>query len=275
MTEATSLEETVQKVDPLEESDRPNKRARVGDDIASEVPQFANPTPEDHTWCFDKDFTFNIPVAILPPHLQSLQVKYEFSAMSIISSSKIETKVKTLLARVAAFSWATPGAKPNVVVLSAKAGVANKMISVVEIAKRELEAEGAKWWQYSRVHSQITELKEKTSKGTDGGKTLAQWEIEQAAKSGAEPQDLKNGADDSAMTDADGEEEVDEDAFETAAPNGNEVTSAPAEEIPARKKIRAVPVLTIFMSRVPVNELKQEYGCVPLSYLRAPVTANI
>jgi len=269
MAETTSLDDTVHKVDTLEGSDRPSKRARVGNQAASEVPQFANPTPEDHAWHFEKDLTFNIPVSILPPHLQSLKAKYEFSTMSIISSSKIETKVKTLLTRLGTFSWANKDAKPVVVILSAKAGVANKMISVVEIAKRELEVQGAKWWQYSRVHSQVTELKEKPGKGTDGGKTLLQWETEQAAKSKAEAQDLKDVVEDSNMIDADGAEEDEEDAFEAVAPNGNDSTIPPTEEITARKKIRAVPVMTIYMSRVHVEELKQAYGYVLPSHLRA------
>lgn len=276
MTKDQSLDDTVPKVDTLDESDRPSKRARVGDQTASEAALFANPTVEDHAWHLEQDLTFNIPVSILPPHLQTLRAKYDFSTMSIISSSKIETKVKTLLARLGTFSWANKDAKPAVVILSAKAGVANKLISVVEIAKRELEAQGAKWWQYSRVHSQVTELKDKTKKGTDGGKTLLQWETEQVAKSKVGPQDLKDAVGDSAMIDAvGGEEEDEEDAFAAVAPNGNEPTALPTEGIAARKKIRAVPVMTIHMSRVPVDELKQAYGCVLPGHLRATVRTKI
>lgn len=275
MAETNPPDPTVLKVDKLDESDRPTKRARVGDETASEIPQFAYATPEDHALRSEKDLPFNIPASILPPHLQSLQTKYDFSTMSIISSSKIETKVKTLLARLGTFSWANIDAKPAVVILSAKAGVANKMITVVEIAKREIEAEGAKWWQYSRVHSQIKELKDVSGKGSEGGKTIAQWEAEQAAKPEAEAQELKKVVEDSAMTDVDGEMEVEEDAFETAALNGNDAVIPPTEEIAARKKIRAVPVMTIHMSRVPVDELKQAYGCVLSSHLRVTVKAKI
>jgi len=276
MTKKPSLDKTIPKVDTLEDSDRPSKRARVGDQTASEAALFADPTMEDHAWHFEQDLTFNIPVSILPPDLQTLRAKYDFSTMSIISSSKIETKVKTLLARLGTFSWANKDAKPAVVILSAKAGVANKMISVVEIAKRELEAQGAKWWQYSRVHSQITELKEKTKKRTDGGKTLLQWESEQAAKSKVQPQDLNNAVEDSAMIDAEGgAEEDEEDAFAAVAPNGNGSTVPPTEEIAARKKIRAVPVMTIHMSRVPVDELKQVYGYVLPTHLRATAKTKI
>jgi len=260
MLVATNIEPKVEKVDPLAESDRPNKRAKISDLSASDVPQFAEPTPEDHAWHFQKDLTFNIPVPILLPQLLSLQSKYDITSMSIISSSKVETKVKTLLTRLGNFSWADKDGKPAIVVLSAKAGVAGKMVSVVEIAKREIEAQGAKWWQYSRVYGQTTELKEKPSKGTDGGKTLLEWEKEQAEKADAMAEDMGKEADDLTMTDADDGEEVGEEAFETVAQNGNGSFVTPTEEIEARKKIRAVPVMTIHMSRVPVDELKQTYG---------------
>ena len=275
LTPTISPDPSVEKVDTLDASDRPTKRARVGDMPTAEIPRFANPAPEDNTCHVEHALAFNIPVSILPLHLQSLQAKYDFSTMSIISSSKIETKVKTLLARLGTFSCPDKGAKPAVVILSAKAGVANKMISVVEIAKREIEAQGAKWWQYSRVHSQLTELKGKPGKGTEGGKTLRQRENEQDEKKVGELHGVKDVAVDSAMADVGGGDDAEEDAFETAAPMGNGTTGVPAEEIAVRKKIRAVPIMTIHLSRVPVDELKQAYGCVSLSCLRATGLANI
>ncbi|KAI9855200.1 MAG: hypothetical protein M1830_006480, partial [Pleopsidium flavum] len=241
MLVATDTEPKVEKVDTLAESDRPSKRAKVSDLEASDEPRFAEPTPEDHAWHFQKDLTFNIPVPVLPPELLSLQSKYEITSMSIISSSKIETKVKTLLTRLGKFSWANPNGKPSIVVLSAKAGVAGKMVSVVEIAKREIEADGAKWWQYSRVYGQMTELKEKPSKRIDGGKTLLEWEKKQAEKADAVAQDTGKEVEDLTMTEADGGEEIEEEAFETVAQNGNGALVTPTEEIEARKKIRAVP----------------------------------
>lgn len=257
---ATNTKSMVEKVDPLAESGRPNKRVKTGDSAASEVPKFANPTPEDHEWHFQKDLTFNVPVPVLPPHLLSLQARYDISTMSIISSSKIETKVKTLLARLENFSWANKDGKPAIVVLSAKAAVAGKMVSVVEIAKREIETQKAKWWQYSRVYGQITELKEKPGKGPKGGKTLFEWENERARKEDAGPNDMGEEAQDSTMADVEGVDEVEEDAFEPVGQNGDETHVTPTEMIEARKKIRAVPVMTIYMSRVPVVELKQAYG---------------
>ncbi|MCJ1361616.1 hypothetical protein MMC16_000716 [Acarospora aff. strigata] len=260
----TSVDSMAQKVDTLDDSDRPTKRARFGDSAVSDVPQFANPTPEDHAWHSEKDLTFNIPVSILPPHLQSLQSKYDFSTMSIISSSKIETKVKTLLARLGNFSWANKAGKPAVVMLTAKASVAGKMVTIVEIAKRELGAQGAKWWQYSRVHTQITDMNVKPGKETGGEKTLQEWECEQAEKNKVNPPDKEKVVGDSTMKDAERgdetEEGEEEDAFETAVQIGNTSNAMTTQEIEARKKIRAMPVMTIHMSRVPVNELRQAYG---------------
>lgn len=160
-----------------------------------------------------------------------LDVNYDLTVMNIASVASIEQKVSRILGTLASFSFAAP-AKPNIVLLHAQAKVASKMISIVEIAKREIAAAGGKWYQYN-------EVKELTVK-----------------------QESKNGKEDKATLDPDDGMDVDED-------NGDGAASAPSFEtmmtpferaVHGKPKIRAVPVMSIYLSRVRVDSLRKLYG---------------
>ncbi|KAF2759710.1 hypothetical protein EJ05DRAFT_474773 [Pseudovirgaria hyperparasitica] len=172
--------------------------------------------------------------SLLPSHLATnLEKSFDVHALNISSGSKINAKVKSLLGLLEnGFDFGKTDQKPGVVALTAKAGTANKMISVVEIAKRELEKEKLKWFQYSAVGSRIEELKEKLKK--EEGK-------------GQKGNGRAFGGDTADTEDVNMVEEIEEEAFETMV-------------LPERKKVRAVPYLTVYMARVPVQLLKAEYG---------------
>ena len=200
------------------------------------------------------------PTQFLPSEVRHLHDKYKIITMSILSSSKIEQKVRNLLLRVSKFDYANTKSKPVVVMLHAKGDVAGKMVSIVEIAKAEIQKENGKWYQYNGLHGEISELKVKKPKRTGGGKTVGEWTKEHPGleKPGLEAINecgkyrlgsADQSDDDLEMVDAT------EDAFETMAPpsRGYDTTEA-------RKKIRAYPVLTIYLARVSIPELKDLHG---------------
>ena len=201
----------------------------------------------------------------LPHEVRHLSTKYNFTMVSILSSAKISDKVEKLLLRVEDFSFADPKSKPGVVVLHAKSEVASKMVSIVEIARQDIERDKGKWWQYSKVDGQIAELKVKPVKRRDGGKTCSEWQKEQA---GVESQDFEEAEGGTGRTSkeaehahevVEGDEEMD-DEFEAMA-NLKEVDQG--EKQPGNdsgRKIRAIPVMTIYFARVPVPGLKELYG---------------
>ncbi|MCJ1313442.1 hypothetical protein MMC25_007120 [Agyrium rufum] len=217
---------------------------------------------------------------ILPPELAHLHKKYDFICMSIISSSKMEQKIRTLLGHMSKFSFAKTNARPGVVVLHAKAPVASKLCSIVEIAKQTIQKEKGQWYQYSRVHGELTELK--PPKAKNGGRTLTEVDGEGMGEKAAE--DAGKTTESSGKNvemeteeiveavkeihgDGDGDEEVededeehDEEAFETMLSPAHRVSSGSKEPPQPRKKIRAVPVLTIYMSRVPIPDLRSVFG---------------
>ena len=188
--------------------------------------------------------------AILSPELAFLQAKYEFATMSIISSVKMEQKIRVLLSHLARFNYADVHCKPGVVALHAKAPVAGKMISIVEIAKREIQNAKGQWWQYSRCHGELLEWKQKAARVVKGTGVTAGAEREMGDAQGLLPSRTSE-ANDSMEVDGVDEEEA---AFETMSPK------KVAEHIEARKKVRAVPIMTIYMSRVPIPEFKSIYG---------------
>ncbi len=202
----------------------------------------------------------NEPTQSRPSEVRHLQDKYELITMSILSSSKIEQKVRNLLLRISKFNYANTKAKPAVVMLHAKGDVAGKMVSIVEIAKAEMQKENGKLYQYNGLHGETSELKVKEPKRTGGGKTVAEWTKEHPGLENPGLETINEcgkytlgtadrSDDDMEMVDAT------DDAFETMAPpsRGYDTTEA-------RKKIRAYPVLTIYLARVPVPELKDLHG---------------
>ena len=146
------------------------------------------------------------------------------------------------------FSLAQTGQKPAVVTVTARAPFANRMLSVVEIAKRELVGRKSRWFQYSAVVGRVEEMKSE-GKGelrhTGSGKTAGGFRGSGEGKENEAGLDVEMGDE----TGGGEDEEEEEDAFETIR--------FEAEE---RTKVRAVPVMTVYLSRVPIPELKAEFG---------------
>lgn len=207
----------------------------------------------------EEDSTASKDTQILPPELQQFQSSFEFTKISIISSSKMEKSVRKLLLSLEKFSFADLNCKPGVVMLSAKASVATKLVGVVEIAKKAIDKDNGKWYQYSKVQEDVVPLEQKSMKREDGGKTLSEWQAEQKrpreeSSEGAtvhEVEETKLGGN---------EDDMDEDAFETMGFAGSYEAKTTTEEHEARRKVRAVPVMTIYMSRVAVPGLKDIFG---------------
>ncbi|KAK6592381.1 hypothetical protein H4I95_11772 [Botrytis cinerea] len=160
------------------------------------------------------------------PH--DLTHTHRTTELSILSSSQIQKKASRILSILSTFSFSDPA--PHVVLLSAKAPVAGKLITIAEIAKRELAKTGAKWFQYNVVGELTATISSNNA------------EVEKTG-------DEKDG--DTEMKD--GEEE--EEAFETMKTPFERVLEA--ED---RPKIRAVPTFTLYLSRVRIESLRKMYG---------------
>lgn len=257
----TNTMATASKADLLDDSTRPSKRVKTTDSDADQPPQFAKQVPADgKNHEMQTESTPSLVDQVLPEQLRPLKAKYDFVTMSIVSSSRIQQKVRSLLNHMAKFSFADTKCKPGVVILRAKGDVAAKMISIVEVAKRGIEKERGKWWQYSGVHAETTELKElQRTEDSYTEKALSEWQKQDkddVDRVIAEAQQATNDpktANEPDLTD----EEDDFESMNQEAPD--EETNATGESEP-RKKIRSVPVMMTYMSRVPMPELRETYG---------------
>ncbi|KAI4761080.1 hypothetical protein E4T52_06730 [Aureobasidium sp. EXF-3400] len=100
----------------------------------------------------------------MAPSTPDLSAKYTVLQLSVISSSSISNRTTSLITHIKS----TPvDSKPAVVALHAKAPVVNKLISVVEIAKRELKDNNQKVYQYNALGSELVQSTPATKPATD------------------------------------------------------------------------------------------------------------
>lgn len=123
---------------------------------------------------------------------------------------------------------------PPVIQLTAHAKAANKLISIVEIAKRDLKVKGVKVFQYNALTSETVSIPRERPKKTG----LAE--------------DDQIAGDPVAETGGGADEDDEEDAFETMG--------AVKKADLGATKLRSVPVLTVYLATRAVKELRAEYG---------------
>ena len=84
---------------------------------------------------------------------------HEVTRLTIQSNTQISAKATSTISKLSSQDSGTP--KPALVILHAQSRWASKLISIVEIAKRDLESKGVKVFQYTAVSSEIVEVERK------------------------------------------------------------------------------------------------------------------
>ncbi|KAL8645544.1 MAG: hypothetical protein Q9210_006647 [Variospora velana] len=175
--------------------------------------------------------------------------------MSVTSSSKINHKVLTLIELVERFSSANVNAKPGIVILQAKAAVASKLISIVEISKTDISTRGGKWHTYSQLRPELLNFAKKQRQQSRHRRPLIDAESRQAAEGDASTRREPSGDGvTSERTDVDdGGSEDGRGAFKKL--------QVPSDDVPAEQpRVRSTPIMSIYFSCVPVPGLKKLYG---------------
>ncbi|KAK4999346.1 hypothetical protein LTR66_001592 [Elasticomyces elasticus] len=165
--------------------------------------------------------------------ITNLSTSYELKSLRIISSSSIAQRTRTIASHLLADGEESHAGKQRVVVVHAKASVAGKLISTIEIAKREFSSRGQRWFQYSCLTSETERIKAKHD----------------ALSKQALPEALNNEPDDI--------DTVEETAFQTLDEIKRHTATSAFDDEP---KSRDVPVLTIFLSLASVRPLKETLG---------------
>ena len=146
---------------------------------------------------------------------------YDLVKLSVFSSHQISARTTTVLAKLD--TTPSEGEKPSIVCLRANAKAANKLISIVEIAKRDLTSRGLKCHQYNALSSQLVDIPRKRP--------------------------VRGGLTDENIHPIEDENEDSGDAFEPLHNEGESLT-----------KKRNVPVMTIYLANAPVRELQFAFG---------------
>ncbi|RYP64856.1 hypothetical protein DL771_008571 [Monosporascus sp. 5C6A] len=164
-----------------------------------------------------------------------LEDKYDVQLHNVLSSSKIQKRVSAVLQHIGprgSSKAITSTTKPRISILRARAADAGKLITIAEIAKRELEERGGeraerRWFQYIALGEEIKE------KQRGEGKTI----VEETVLGGLAADEEGDGSGD----------------FETM--------KTPLERaIMGRPLVRGTAIMSLFLSRISVDELKRRYG---------------
>lgn len=196
-----------------------------------------------------KDVTDDLTGLSSDPEVLKTHRVVEFS---VTTSSEMTKKVTRLLSLLATINFTDRNCKPVMALVRADGPAAGKAISVVEIAKAELERQNTRWYQYSTVSSHTKLIpRGTTTKGAQGGRTIAEWQQRsgpKAEKRNASPEVRGDGADEC----VDG----DENSFERVETRPR---FKPGDET-ATHKTQAMPRILIYVSRMRCDHLKTLYG---------------
>lgn len=85
---------------------------------------------------------------------------HEITRITCQSNTQISPKATKIISTLSK-AKDSENAKPALVILVAQSRWANKLISIAEIAKRDLESKGVKVFQYNALASEIVEIERK------------------------------------------------------------------------------------------------------------------
>ncbi|PSR97644.1 hypothetical protein BD289DRAFT_450773 [Coniella lustricola] len=174
--------------------------------------------------------------------ISELQTKYSIITASIISSSKIQKKVTTVLSHLGHVDLFNTRAKPGVMMLHARAGDAGKMVTVMELAKRRMSEAGTVWYQYNRVYQTAREADKAHGKG--------------ASRDAQNVCDVNQTVvEDTVMDDAIQDEDQESDEEDIFEPVEAALYAAIRDKPAAESK---ATYMSIFLSRVPIVELQSK-----------------
>jgi hypothetical protein len=187
----------------------------------------------------------------------ALSQTHTITRLSIQSNTQISAKATTIISNLSANATQQEDqdqdpTKPPIIILRAQSRWASKLISIVEIAKRNLAespppttttngssgSSGIEIFQYSSLSSEMVEIERRKPK----------------QKGGLAGAPLPGGA-----GEGEGEGSDDEGAFQTM---GTSSAAAADGEGEGGMKKRAVPVLTVYLAVKPVKALRSEFGWV-------------
>lgn len=222
--DSTTLEADESTETPRTKKTKTNNESTRNDDEAIPTPAAEQPSPEQQS---TKGLATTASESA-PQVFGDLANLHDIFTVSVISSSKIQKKTTAVLKHLSTYPAISP-AKPALVLAHSKADTTAKLITIIEIAKRDIASSGGKWFQYNVVYQVMEQQKEKKKK--DGSKHKDTAEVNDEQEEGEE----------------------DEEQLETM--------KTPFERaIEGQPKVRAIPHMAIYLSRIRIESLRKKYG---------------
>jgi len=186
---------------------------------------------------------------IYEPFVAKLRPSFEIKTMSVMSSTSINRHVTKALQHLGRFSSWDQSVLPGVILLTSKNSAGNKLITIAETVRRRIEEGRQKWFQYNIIKFTEEEIE------AAGGEDVAFGDNGQEEEEDNEENGDSVLVEDTVM-EIDGDERErreEDDSFETTQRREPPTIHERAVNPP---KIRRKSFLTVFISRVPIDVLR-------------------
>lgn len=173
-----------------------------------------------------------------------LRPKYEVKTLSVISSTSITKRVNAVLTHLGQCHMWDSSNLPGVVLLYARSNSTNKLITIAETVRRRIHEVDQKWYQYNRLYEMEWAAKQQANNQIPKGtRSRSQNTVETLVEDTVMSMDEN----------PDGSDE--EDDFEVMQSQQQTVFE---RAVHGEDKTKQMAHMSIFLSRVPVPELKAE-----------------
>ncbi|KAB5539374.1 hypothetical protein GE09DRAFT_316643 [Coniochaeta sp. 2T2.1] len=176
--------------------------------------------------------------------ISDLSPKYNIKTLSVISSTSISKRIDSVLAHLGRISAWDSTVLPGVVLLYARSASTNKLITIAETVRRRIHEAGQKWYQYNLLYEMEWAA----------GKQQQQQKPQRENRMETMVEDTVMSMDGEGEGDAKREEEEEEDDFEVMATPQTQTVFERA--VHGKEKVRQMAHMSIFLSRIPIPELK-------------------
>ncbi|KAB5554815.1 hypothetical protein GE09DRAFT_141468 [Coniochaeta sp. 2T2.1] len=220
-----------------------SKRKHPGDTLDAITPKRARDSSSSHPNNPPSTATTSLSAQPLQALISDLSPKYNIKTLSVISSTSISKRIDSVLTHLGRISAWDSTVLPGVVLLYARSASTNKLITIAETVRRRIHEAGQKWYQYNLLYEMEwaagKQQQQQKPQGENGVETI----IEDTIMS----------------IDAEGEgdakkEEEEEDDFEVmATPQAQTIFE---RAVHGEEKARQMAHMSIFLSRIPIPELK-------------------
>lgn len=170
-----------------------------------------------------------------------LSPKYDVKSLSILSSSSITKRVDSALQHLGRFDLYDSTVLPGIVLLYARSNSTSKLITIAETVRRRIHEGGQKWYQYNRLYEMEWAAKQNQKQNQDQNHNRnhnkpVETLVEDTVMLSVDSQDV---------------EDEDDDDFETMQSRTVFERAVHGEE-----KAKQMACMSIFLSRIPVPELR-------------------